>query len=198
MDSPLKRKDIPPLRRAQILAAAAELFSRGGYQGVTVDAIARRAGISKGNLYWHFRSKREVFQLLLEDALEKFNPLLEEIAGSDASPREKLRTLTRALLETAAANREAMSLVLQIAAQPELRDMVSAEYVLLMSRYIDSMTQLFADAGEENPRDVAALYALVVDALVAMVVLGPGLYDEERIIALLEERFISFGRDKDG
>jgi AcrR family transcriptional regulator len=198
MDSPLRRRDIPPLRRAQILAAAAELFSRRGYQGVTVDAIARQAGISKGNLYWHFRSKQEIFELLLEDILQRFDPLLQEIAGSDAPPRDKLRALTRALLETAAANPEAMSLVLQIAAQPELRDMVSAEYVLLMSRYIDTMTQLFADAGEENPRDVAALYALVTDALMGMVVVSPDLYDKERILALLEERFISFGRDKDG
>ncbi len=198
MGKPLRRKDIPPLRRAQILAAAAELFSRGGYQGVTVDAIARQAGISKGNLYWHFRSKREIFQLLLEEAMGRFDPVLGEIADSDAPPRQKLRALTRALLETAAANPEAMSLVLQIAAQPELRDMVSAEYVLLMSRYIDTMTQLFADAGAEKPRDVAALYALVIDALMGMVVVAPDLYDKERILALLEERFISFGRDKDG
>jgi len=198
MDNPLRRKDIPPLRRVQILAAAAELFSRGGYQGVTVDAIARKAGTSKGNLYWHFGSKQEILQLLFEDILQRFDPLLREIVGGDAPPRDKLRALTRALLEAAAANPEAMSLVLQIAAQPELRDMVSAEYVLLMSRYIDTMTQLFADAGEENPRDVAALYALITDALMGMVVVAPDLYDKERIIALLEERFISFGRDRDG
>jgi len=198
MDDRPRRRDIPPLRRTQILAAAAELFSRGGYQGVTVDAIARKAGTSKGNLYWHFGSKQEILQLLFEDILQRFDSLLREIVGSDAPPRQKLRALTRALLETAAANPEAMSLVLQIAAQPELRDMVSAEYVLLMSRYIDTMTQLFADAGEENPRDVAALYALITDALMGMVVVAPDLYDRERIIALLEERFISFGRDKDG
>jgi AcrR family transcriptional regulator len=198
MGNPLRRKDIPPLRRAQILTAAAELFSLRGYQGVTVDAIARRAGISKGNLYWHFRSKREIFQLLFEDILQRFDPLLQEIVGSGAPPRDKLRDLSRTLLETAEANPEAMSLVLQIAAQPELRDMVSAEYVLLMSRYIDTLTQLFADAGEEKPRDVAALYALVIDALMGMVVVAPDLYDRERFMALLEERFISFGRDKDG
>ncbi|MCJ7521327.1 MAG: TetR/AcrR family transcriptional regulator, partial [Dehalococcoidia bacterium] len=61
METPVRRKNIPPQRRQQIFEAAAELFSHSGYHGVTVDAIARRAGISKGNLYWYFNSKREIF-----------------------------------------------------------------------------------------------------------------------------------------
>jgi len=197
METPTRRKDIPPQRRVQILAAAAELFSHGGYQGVTVDAIARRAGISKGNLYWYFRSKREIFQLLFDDIFERFVPPVQKIIESDEPPRQKLRALTRTLFEIAEANPEAIYLILQIAGQTELREMVSSEYSQLMRRYIDFATPLFAAMGEEQPEDTAVVYVAILDALMALVVMGPDIYDRERIMAVLEERFISFGREKD-
>ncbi len=197
METVTRRKDIPSQRRAQILAAAAALFSQSGYQGVTVDAIARRAGISKGNLYWYFRSKREIFQLLFKDIFERFVPPVQKIVESDEPPRQKLRALTRTLFEIAEANPEAMYLILQIAGQPELREMVSSEYSKLMRRYIDFVMPLFAAMGEDKPEDIAIVYVAILDALMGLVVMGPDIYDRERIVALLEERFISFGREKD-
>ncbi len=44
-------------RREQILAAAAELFARGGFHGVGIDDIGQAVGISGPALYRHFRSK---------------------------------------------------------------------------------------------------------------------------------------------
>lgn len=44
----------------KILSAAAELFSQYGFKTITMDDIARRAGISKKTLYQHFANKQEV------------------------------------------------------------------------------------------------------------------------------------------
>jgi TetR/AcrR family transcriptional regulator, cholesterol catabolism regulator len=44
----------------KILGASAELFSQYGFKTVTMDDIARRAGISKKTLYQHFANKEEV------------------------------------------------------------------------------------------------------------------------------------------
>jgi len=197
METLTKRKDIPPQRRAQILAVAAELFSRGGYKGVTVDAIARRAGISKGNLYWYFRSKQEIFQLLFDDIFERFVSPMQKIIESDEPPREKMRALTKTHFEIAEANPEAMYLMMQIAAQPELREMVSSEYSQLIRRYIDFVTPLFAAMGEQKPEDTAVVYVAILDALMGLVIIRPDIYDREKLMAVLEERFISYGRDKD-
>jgi AcrR family transcriptional regulator len=46
-----------PTRREQILAAAAELFARRGFHGVSIDDIGAAVGISGPALYRHFRSK---------------------------------------------------------------------------------------------------------------------------------------------
>ena len=44
----------------KILTASAELFSQYGFKTITMDDIARRAGISKKTLYLHFANKEEV------------------------------------------------------------------------------------------------------------------------------------------
>src|ERR1700759_5406498 len=44
----------------KILGAAAELFSQYGFKTITMDDIARRAGISKKTLYQHFANKHEI------------------------------------------------------------------------------------------------------------------------------------------
>lgn len=47
---------------AKILSASIELFSQYGFKTITMDDIARRAGISKKTLYQHFANKQEVVQ----------------------------------------------------------------------------------------------------------------------------------------
>ena len=197
MDRPLRRKDIPAQRREQILEAAAELFSRGGYQGVTVDAIAERAGVSKGNVYWYFNSKREILKSLVDDFYRRLGAPLEEILQSDAPPREKLRSLTTTFLGAAEANKEAMMLMLQIAAQPELLETVLAEASGWLRDYVDTLSQLFAEMGEERPREVASAYVAIMDGLMGHVATASDVYDTAGIMAVLEERFIDYRRPHD-
>jgi len=191
METPIKRKDIPPQRREQILRAAIELFSHGGYHGVTVDAIAHKAGISKGNLYWYFKSKQEIFQLLFEDIGERlFTPFLE-IMLNDAPARDKLKAFANATFDGAESAPEALALVIQIIAQPELRELLTSEWSMLMIPFIEFMEPLFAEIGDKNPRGSAILYAMILDYIMLLPILGPEAYDREQLLAALEEKFFS-------
>jgi TetR/AcrR family acrAB operon transcriptional repressor len=74
-----------PDRSANILAAAAKLISRWGYDKTTVDDIAREAGVSKGAVYLHWRSKDKLFEALL---ISEMSRLLEDtFARIEADPR---------------------------------------------------------------------------------------------------------------
>jgi AcrR family transcriptional regulator len=191
MVSPVKRKDIPPQRRQQIFDAASELFAHSGYHGVTVDAIAQRAGISKGNLYWYFRSKQEIFQLLIDNIVARiFTPVAEAMV-SDAPPRDKLRALAQNCLDAADADPRAVHLMWQIATQPELKDLLSSEFQLWIEPFIDHLTRLFAQIGEKEPEGVAMLYAFTIDSLMFLVIVSPGIYDREKLMAALEDKFIN-------
>lgn len=52
--------------RAAILAAAAEVFARQGYDGASIAEITQAAGLSSGPVYGHFGSKAELFAATLE------------------------------------------------------------------------------------------------------------------------------------
>ncbi len=53
-------------RRAQLLAAATDVFVTNGYHATVMDDIAERAGVSKPVLYQHFPSKLELYLALLQ------------------------------------------------------------------------------------------------------------------------------------
>lgn len=60
----------PPDTKARILAAALEEFSAQGYAKSSTNRIVKRAGVSKGILFKHFRAKKELYFILLDQAVQ--------------------------------------------------------------------------------------------------------------------------------
>lgn len=58
--------------RQRILDAALDLFSSGGYEGVSVKQIAAAVGIKDSSLYKHFASKQEIFDTLMAEMNARF------------------------------------------------------------------------------------------------------------------------------
>jgi AcrR family transcriptional regulator len=55
-----------PKKSQLMLKAAQRLFSAAGYEGVSMDLVAKTAGVSKATLYAHFESKERLFAEILE------------------------------------------------------------------------------------------------------------------------------------
>ncbi|KAA5836027.1 TetR/AcrR family transcriptional regulator [Saccharopolyspora hirsuta] len=69
----------PTERADRILDAAGELMIRLGYRKVTIEDVARQAGIGKGTVYLHWRTKEQLFEsLILRAAME----MLTELAAN--------------------------------------------------------------------------------------------------------------------
>jgi len=80
--------------RRRIVRAAAEAFRRHGFASVTLNDIAGLAGLQAGSLYYHFDSKEEIVEEVLEVGLARsFRGVREAVAalGSSVSPIVKLR-----------------------------------------------------------------------------------------------------------
>ncbi|ALG10652.1 hypothetical protein AOZ06_30490 [Kibdelosporangium phytohabitans] len=72
-------------RTDRILDAAGELLLRFGYRKVTIEDIARRAGIGKGTVYLHWRTKQELFDALLRrQSIALIVALLERLRADPA------------------------------------------------------------------------------------------------------------------
>lgn len=65
--------------RDAILAAAERVIKRQGISSTTIEAVAAEAGVSKGGLFYHFASKKELMLQLLDRYREQFEALRAEI-----------------------------------------------------------------------------------------------------------------------
>lgn len=65
------------MRRDQLLDAAECLLDDRGVQGLTLAAVAERAGVSKGGLLYHFASKEALIKAMIERLIADFDALVE-------------------------------------------------------------------------------------------------------------------------
>ncbi len=78
-------------RRNEIIDAATDLFIENGVQTATMDAIARRAELSKGTLYLYFKSKEDIHYAIVNKALDIISGLFRKHYVQGASGLENLK-----------------------------------------------------------------------------------------------------------
>jgi AcrR family transcriptional regulator len=88
----MSREERAAATRERLLDAARELFAERGYAAVGTEEVVRRAEVTRGALYHHFRDKRDLFQAVHEQMEgELVEALASKIAGIE-DPEELLRT----------------------------------------------------------------------------------------------------------
>lgn len=63
---PAKSKSSSPVNRTKAVEVAAQLFLRQGYSYVSMDEVVRVSGVSKSNIYYHFKNKEELLQAVVQ------------------------------------------------------------------------------------------------------------------------------------
>ncbi len=78
--------------KEKILQTALVAFSRYGYEGARMEKIASEIGINKASMYFHFSSKEEIFRVLFDRIIEKYEKSLAIMLENDegATVRERL------------------------------------------------------------------------------------------------------------
>ncbi|HET8879702.1 MAG TPA: TetR/AcrR family transcriptional regulator [Arthrobacter sp.] len=123
-------------RRAQLLAAAQEVFVANGYHGAAMDEIAETAHVSKPVLYQHFPSKRELYLALLDSHLTALTELLLGALNSTTDNDERVQAVMRAYFQFIANDDQAHRLVFE-------SDLVNDPDV---ARRLETFNKTFADA----------------------------------------------------
>ncbi|MDF5757235.1 TetR/AcrR family transcriptional regulator [Spongiactinospora sp. TRM90649] len=91
-DDPPKRSFIEQARRAQIVASAIEVLAEVGYGAASLTLIAKRAGISKGVISYHFTSKNELMEEVVDSIYAETVAFVLERMEGERSAAVLLRT----------------------------------------------------------------------------------------------------------
>lgn len=86
-------------RKQAILRAARKLFFDRGFKAVTVEQIARRAELSKGAIYLHFRSKEEMYTQILLNDIAAFQKKISTLLQSGDSPTDMFVKFSRIYID---------------------------------------------------------------------------------------------------
>lgn len=154
-------------RTQQILDAARVCFTSLGYASTKVTDIAKEAGLSKGGVYFHFSSKRQIFRSLVEAEYDLAMGYLDEITISDQPLLDKFRLLGEHFVALFS-NRDQSRFMITIG-EMALRDEDVARMLHdLQGHYFERISQLLESAhlqNEINPVDTHTT-AIVLKALI--------------------------------
>ena len=95
MRRPTARRKVPAAEgrgggRARILAAATELFGTKGFSDVSMQDVARAAGVTKAALYYHFTDKVDLYTTVALARIESIHRAMDEASGGGGTLEERL------------------------------------------------------------------------------------------------------------
>jgi AcrR family transcriptional regulator len=199
--------------RMELLAAAARVFARLGYEGASVEEIAEEAGYSHGAVYSNFSGKADLFLSVFEDYMaERARELAAtQLDLEEGAPLEaRARALADQWMERLAKDRESFVLHMEFIAHagrdPELAGRFGARSAALreaISRYISSFQEEAAGDLPLPPDDLALVLralgiGLAVEALVSPDSVRKSLYGDfvALLVTLLREHESEPSRDQ--
>lgn len=139
--------------RDGILDAAGRLLVRGGGDAVTIAAVAREAGVSKGGLFYHFASKEALIEALVARYVAAFDELLD---GAGEEPGSATAAYLRSAEHVGApASQPVLALLAAAVASPHALESLRVRYRRWQDRLDD----------DGIPRHLSATVRFAVDGI---------------------------------
>ena len=127
-----------PARREQLIAAAARVIGEKGYERASLQEICAAAGILPGSLYYHFKSKEDLFIKVHAEGFRQLNETVDRAVGAQSDPWRRLEAACAAHLELLVASDD-VSLVagtsLFHSAEPALQRRLNRDRIAYEERF---------------------------------------------------------------
>jgi len=160
----------PPPRgeaRDRILQVASERFAARGYADVSMQEIADAVGITKAALYYHFRSKEDLFAEVARRAINDFWAGIIALAESGRPLRETLQSIARFVRDSMTS--VSMSLLEDVHRHlpPEVEQEIFTEHPTPEAA-LEGLFRRAIAAGEMRPMDVEPVTAMFVGMVMGL------------------------------
>jgi AcrR family transcriptional regulator len=176
------RPDVSEERRQQILDAATKVFSRKGFDDARMDDIAEQAGLSKGTLYWYFKSKADLVYAIIDRIFQHGFQQAEALAGSDATASDCIRQFVEINLDEVRTMMHLMPVAYEFLALAFRNTFVQRALKDYFQSYMDAlvpMIQRGIDLGEFRP--VEAMEVAIATGAIFEGTILLWVYDKTRV-----------------
>ena len=177
-----RRSFIEQARRAQIVGCAIDTIAEVGYAQASLAQIARRAGISKGVIGYHFAGKDELLAEVVSEVLTRAEAYMRPRIGGHSTGRETLRAYIESNLGFMAEYRSHVIAIAEIARAARRADGSSSFDRATLDAVTAWLAQLLADhqkAGEFradfDPQVMAGAIRATIDAVPRALARNPSL-----------------------
>ena len=181
-------------RTGEIIQAAVDEFLEKGYDGTSMESIARRAGVSKGGLYHHFSSKEDILLQANQKLNEPVYSIMQEAARNQSASKGLSWYIENYLEYWLDHKREMVFYMLsyvKLLDNPSLWRMYES-YTENMIAFFKDLYQRGIDSGEfvpHSPYDSAITFMAAVDGIAMYLMMDTNL-ELEKILSIFQERFV--------
>jgi AcrR family transcriptional regulator len=179
--------------RGKIEAAALSLFARKGLS-VTIDEIAKKAGLSKGLIYSHYPSKEALISGLMKQAAVISGTTIKKIADGDGSTADKIKQITVMMCEMLSGSNMGIDYFM-FTIQARMSDFQMPDTMLFSAEApnpVECLARIIAEGQAEghvvkgDPVQLAIVYWAVIQGLCCYVITGMALPPvQETILQIL-------------
>jgi AcrR family transcriptional regulator len=180
MSPALNRKQKQAKTRSALLRSAAKLICRKGITEASIDDVATDAGYTKGAFYANFKSKEEMFLVMLDEAYAEELERLEAHLPGEGAPAEEVRESAEDFLSYVRSNpdwpRLYFEFVVYSARNPEFRDELATRNRAMRERIAEVIRKWSDNFSAEAPfpyEDIALMLFCMADGFLIQQLVEP-------------------------
>jgi AcrR family transcriptional regulator len=177
-------------RREQLLDAAKRVVEEHGFHRVSIEAVAREAGITRPIVYGHFQDLAGLLEALIARESERALSQLARVLPTDlfGDPRETLLAALRGYLEAVREDPGTWRLVLmpQEGAPQALHEAINAGRTAVIAQLATAMGPGLGNEPPPDPELAARMLSAFADEAARLLLTDPGRYPVDRILAQAE------------
>jgi AcrR family transcriptional regulator len=187
------KPDVSAERRQQIYQAALTCFGRKGFHLTTMDDIVNESGLSKGALYWYFKSKKALFLAMFQEMMEQLGQeWAVMVADESTSATEQIQASLAFFRSELKELLPLFGILMEGWALTRFDEDVEALTRELYQPFLELMKEIIetgVNRGEfqvEDPESSALVITTLIDGIMLALGTGLGTYDWDKVMNAAE------------
>lgn len=156
--------------KRKIFETSMKLFAEKGYDATSIEEITATVGVAKGTLYYHFSSKEEIFNFLIEEGIKLLQNSIDIKTSKHNNYIDKIKAIILIQIKIVAKYEDIITIILSQFWGNEARNKKCQSHVYDYIRQIEEIVQEGIEKGEIKKGDTRAIaseiYGLICSTLV--------------------------------